>query len=247
MNQLQFSNTIDQYIEEVSNYLPYPKTITIEALDELRIDVQAALDDSIIKSPSSVFGSPRDVAKNISRSQEWGIKRAGWIKRLIAFLIDTMIQFGATMLYFIVGFFFLLSWFISGEKINILLTELLSEEGSSFNLGLNIFEALIFFVVFTFLIVTSIAILFCYNIILEHSFSTTIGKKLFGLIVVDESGIRITWQQAIIRNLTKTFISIEFLVLDVILGIGLEKQDSEKVRKQRSLDVLAETIVVINK
>jgi len=64
------------------------------------------------------------------------------------------------------------------------------------------------------------------------------------LIVVDESGIRITWQQAIIRNLTKTFISTEFLILDVILGIGLEKQDPQKAKKQRSLDVLAETMVI---
>lgn len=247
MDKYYISNNLDQYIDEVRGFLPYPRIKTKDALDELRIDVQAALDDSSIKNPSSVFGSPRDVAKNISRSREWGIKRAGWIKRLIAFLIDAMIQMGSAMLFFILGFFFLFSLFMSPEEISLLFADLIAEEESFLNLGLNIFESLLFFTFFTFLAITSIVILFCYNILLERSFSTTIGKKIFGLIVVDESGIRITWKQAIIRNLTKTFISIEFLILDVILGIGLERQDSEKTKKQRSLDVLAETIVVINK
>ncbi|MHA2332739.1 MAG: hypothetical protein ACXAEU_12015, partial [Candidatus Hodarchaeales archaeon] len=61
-------NQIDLYINEVSRLLPYPRSTKKEALDELRIDVQAAMRDSGGESPSTVFGNPLEVAKNVSQS-----------------------------------------------------------------------------------------------------------------------------------------------------------------------------------
>ncbi|MFX0065500.1 MAG: RDD family protein [Candidatus Hermodarchaeota archaeon] len=39
---------------------------------------------------------------------------------------------------------------------------------------------------------------------LEKVFSTTLGKRLYGLYVYDDSEVRLTWSQAFRRNLTKT-------------------------------------------
>ena len=94
-----------------------------------------------------------------------------------------------------------------------------------------------------FTITTVIGIL-GYNAILEYYFGATIGKKILNLSVVDQTGLRITWKQAIVRNFSKIIVSEEFLPLDVILGMILEKMDPEKARKQRGLDILAETIVI---
>ncbi len=78
----------------------------------------------------------------------------------------------------------------------------------------------------------------------EGLFSTTQGKKLFNLTVVDESGIKVKWSQVIIRNITKLGFSSQFLVFDLILGLILEKQYPEKTQKQRGMDRLAETVVM---
>ena len=65
--------------------------------------------------------------------------------------------------------------------------------------------------------------------------------------MIDQTGIRITWKQSIIRNLTKIPLADEFLLFDVILGMVLDKkQEPEKPTKQRAMDILAETVVVRN-
>ncbi len=93
-------------------------------------------------------------------------------------------------------------------------------------------------------IITPATVVFCaYNIILEHFFSATIGKWLLKLRVVDQSGIRMVARQSIIRNLSKIVLG-EFLILDVVLGMILEKQTPDRTQNQRGLDILAETIVI---
>jgi uncharacterized RDD family membrane protein YckC len=237
-------DTIVHFIEKIDSLLPYPTFKKEEVLEELRLDLEATMKDSDEKIPSVVFGTPRDVAKNLSLSQDWETERAGWGRRIAAFGIDATIQFTIIVIYFLAGFFFLLSRFMSSEEINQLLKEAFIEGGASFNPGFTVFEFIIFFGFLLFLTASSGLFLVCYSVVLERYFSTTIGKKIFGLLVVDESGIRISWQQAIIRNLTKIFVGTEFLLFDALIGLILEKQDPEKARKQRGLDILAETIVV---
>ncbi len=235
---------IVHYIEQIDRLLPYPKAKKEEVIEELLLDLKATMKDSDAKIPSTVFGTPRDVAKNLSLSQDWGTERAGWGRRIIAFGIDITIQFTIIVIYFLTGFFFLLSMFMSVEEITQLFEEAFIEGSASFNQEFTVFEILIFFGFLMFLTASSGLFLLSYSVVLERYFSATIGKKIFGLMVVDESGIRISWQQAIIRNLTKIFLGTEFLLFDIILGIVLEKQDPEKARNQRGLDILAETIVV---
>ena len=237
-------DTIVKYITQIDRLLPYSNYKKEEVLEELKLDLEATMKDSYAKTPSAAFGTPRDVAKNLSLSQDWGTERAGWGRRIIAFGIDVTIQFTIIAIYFLTGFFFLLSMFMTSDEINQLLKDAFIEGAASFNPEFTVFEFLIFFGFLMFLTASSGLFLLCYSVILERYFSKTIGKKIFGLMVVDESGIRISWQQAIIRNLTKIFVGTEFLLFDTILGIVLEKQDPEKTRKQRGLDILAETIVV---
>ncbi|MFX1283500.1 MAG: RDD family protein [Promethearchaeota archaeon] len=244
-------NTVDHYIEQLDRLLPYPKDKKEGILEEFRIDAQLAMKDSNETDPYAAFGSPRDVAKNLSQGHDWGTQRASWKIRTLALIIDVMIQV-AFIVIAIISFFLIflilfpdeavLRWFnSSGDSPDWFWTR---EEGWSewvIGEGLTLTQGIIVLILYLFLISSCLVVLIGYEIVLERVFSRTIGKKWLGLMVVDQSGIRITWTQAVIRNLSKIF---HLLLLDVVLGMILEKQDPKKTRKQRGMDILAETIVV---
>ena len=237
------TNNIDRYIKEISEFLPYPSSLKSKLLAGLRIDVQSAMEDSKSNNPSLVFGSPRDVARNFTKSQEWGTERAGWWFRILAYLIDIGIL-GLFMLFYTGGgVLAILALFVPFDKISELFKGSWGfDEPLTLQLDLTLIETIIFLTLLFFLIGSTILIVLSYLVALEHYYSTTIGKKLLKLSVVDISGIRITWEQAIIRNLTKIFGG--FLPIDFLLGLILERKNPQKTRKQRAFDILAETIVV---
>ncbi len=235
--------TIDGYIDEVRRFIPYSKEKTQEAIKELRIDIEAALVDADRKSPSIEFGSPREVALNIMESHpEWYSKRAGWWIRLGAFLFDLFIETILLVIYLGAGFLLIITFVIPYDE---LVQEFEKWGQESFN-HLELFtpEKLLLIILISFFSITTVMLLLGYNIVLEYYLGATFGKKLLKLLVVDQTGIRITWKQAIIRNLSKLLISEEILPFDVVLGMILEKLDPKKTQKQRGLDILAETIVV---
>ncbi len=233
-------NQIDMYINQVSRLLPYPKSTKKEALDELRIDVQSAMKDSKGETPSTVFGNPRNVAQNVSQGHDWHNERAGWGTRLLAWLIDLVME-ACLVLSILGGGFLLLIVIIPFDE---LMLEFSSWESGTSTLKFFSPQGLLFIAVITVLTVATVAAILGYNAALEYYFGKTIGKKLLCLAVVDKSGIKITWKQAIIRNLSKILVSEELLPFDVILGMILERMDPEKARNQRGLDILAETIVI---
>ncbi|MFX0184580.1 MAG: RDD family protein [Candidatus Hodarchaeota archaeon] len=244
-------NTVDHYIEQLDGLLPYPKHKKEGLLEEFRIDAQLAMKDSDNDDAYTVFGSPRDVAKNLSQGHDWGTQRASWKSRTLAFIIDVMIQV-AFIVIAAVGFFLIFlilfpdeavfQWFNwPGDSPDWLWTR---EEGWSewvIGEGLTLTQGIFVLILVLFFIGSFLSVIIGYEVVLERVFSQTIGKKLLGLMVVDQSGIRITWIQAVIRNLSKVF---DLLLLDAVLGMILEKQDPEKTQKQRGMDILAETIVV---
>ncbi|MFX0181759.1 MAG: RDD family protein [Candidatus Hodarchaeota archaeon] len=238
MGKTKELNQIDLYIKEVSRLLPYPKSKKKEALDELRIDVQAAMKDSEGESPYTVFGSPLDVAKNVSQGHDWHSKRARWLTRLFAWIIDLIIEGSLIILSLGIGFLIII--------ITVMPYDDLLQEFSNWESGTITFSAqvLLLIVFITFLFIVALIIIIGYNAVLEYYFGATVGKKLFNLAVVDHTGIKITWKQAIIRNLSKILLSEELLPFDVVLGMILERLDPEKTRNQRGLDILAETIVI---
>jgi uncharacterized RDD family membrane protein YckC len=237
----QKNNQIELYIKEVSSLLPYPQSKKKMVLDELRIDVQAAMKDSGGELPSLVFDDPREVAKNICQAQNWHRNRASWSRRFFAWLIDIFIEISGLIIYLGIGFLFLILFIYPFDD---LMQEFSNWESGIVDLSI---QGIILIVFITILTITTVILFVGYNAVLEYYFSATIGKKLLKITVVDQTGVRITGKQAIIRNFSKLFISEEILPLDVILGMILERLDPEKTRNQRGLDILAETIVIKQK
>lgn len=85
-----------------------------------------------------------------------------------------------------------------------------------------------------YLIVGSILIA-SYPIVAEAMYGKTIGKHLFGLRVVTESGTRITWLQAVVRNLP---IFLQIFVIDALFALFTE-------RSQRAFELLSRTRVIL--
>jgi hypothetical protein len=98
-------DTVDQYIKQLDWLLPYPKIKKEGILEEFQIDIQLAMKDSDKNDPYIVFGSPRDVAKNLSQGHDWGTQRASWKIRTLAFIIDVIIQITFIIFYFFVSLF----------------------------------------------------------------------------------------------------------------------------------------------
>lgn len=160
------------------------------------------------------FGDPYNVAKSISRGQDWGTVRADYRTRFWAFLIDQLIINVAIAIAF--------AWWIYGVIIPSL------EAPSSFLFAF--FGGLFLLLPYTLFWV------YGYFVVFEKMFSMTPGKRLFGLSVCDESGIRLTWSQALTRNITKA--EILLLLLELLIARYKHK------KYQRLLDSVATTIVV---
>jgi uncharacterized RDD family membrane protein YckC len=73
-----------------------------------------------------------------------------------------------------------------------------------------------------------------YLAIAEWHYGETLGKHLFGLCVVRESGARISFGQALVRQLP---LWLEFFWIDVLFALFTE-------RKQRAFELLSKTRVV---
>lgn len=221
MAKKQITDPIDSYIKEISNLIPYSENLKKPVLEELRRDVQDAL-GSDKRPPSVVFGSVHEVAKNLSVAQDWGAKPAKWGLRTLAFLIDNILISG---LFFIVG---IISLILADFPI----------ENIRFYRYLDIpFNFFFFF----FIGIPILIFILGYFIFFEKIYATTLGKRLLGLMVVDETGISISWTQAVLRNFTKVPFIGGFLPFDVIIGIFSEKT---RDKKQRVLDFVAGTIVI---
>ncbi len=216
MNNAKILNPIEFYIQKINKLLPYPKSVKNAILESLEQDIVEAMKDTRNPDPTEVFGDPYTVAKNLSHSKDLGISTVGFGIRTVAYFID---------------------FFLSLIVCIILITPTVFLIGPHVVYETNpiIFIAEFFLLILG--LISGIFIFFCYPILLEGLFSTTIGKRLFGLIVIDVSGIKITWKQAIIRNLPKT--QAEFLFFDVLIGKYIQKTNN-----QRALDQVAETLVV---
>jgi uncharacterized RDD family membrane protein YckC len=82
----------------------------------------------------------------------------------------------------------------------------------------------------------STALLFwIYTVVAEWQSGQTLGKRLFGLIVVREDGARISGGQAVVRQLPVLF---QFFWIDVLFALFTE-------RGQRAFELLSKTRVVV--
>jgi uncharacterized RDD family membrane protein YckC len=74
-----------------------------------------------------------------------------------------------------------------------------------------------------------------YPIVAEYRFGQTVGKHLFGLRVVRESGARISFGQSIVRQLPAFF---QVIWVDAMFALFTE-------RHQRAFELLSKTRVVL--
>lgn len=239
MNYNKQNFDLDLYMEEISHLIPYPTSVKGETLDDLRIDVENALKDASEKSPTEVFGSPSEVARNVIKGQNWHNNRAGWGIRFLAWGIDLFCKLSLGFILLGVGFLIFLFIIPFDELLSIIFEWEDTETMSAFLTTENIQKMIIML----FIITPATIAFMLYNIALESYYNTTIGKKILNLAVVDQSGIKISKRQAIIRNLSKIVLG-EILFFDVILGMILVRDRSTDTQYQRGLDIIAETIVI---
>lgn len=96
--------------------------------------------------------------------------------------------------------------------------------------GLAAMEAIILFVAFC-----GSALLCLYTIVAEYQTAQTLGKRVFGLRVVHESGRRISVGQAIVRQLP---IVLSVFLIDALFALFTDKS-------QRAFELLSKTRVVL--
>ena len=140
-----------------------------------------------------------------------------WIKRVIAFIVDSII----------IGIIFVITSIIFA--VLLLPVRLIT---------VDIFTGL-FAGVSTIL---SPLIVYGYYTIFEGSYNATIGKMFLGLKVMPLRGGRMSYKKAFVRNLTKPWnwiIAVLFL-LDLLVGFATEGDPRE-----RFMDTIAGTVVVI--
>ncbi|MHA1911945.1 MAG: RDD family protein [Candidatus Kariarchaeaceae archaeon] len=220
------ANRVELYLKDIEKYLPYGKEKNNELLDQVREDLLESQD--IETDPRIVYGEPRTVARNIASLKVAELETAGWVKRFFAFSIDMILATFTAILLLIPAFYIFPDL---EEQVKHLENNTL---GSINNTAVLV--GLIFFILY---MITIFAFCASYIIWVEKIYATSIGKKLFGFRVIDETGIKITWKQSFIRNISK--LQGEFLPLDVIIGLLMEKEEK---KKRRATEIASETRVV---
>lgn len=186
---------------------------------------------------------------------EFDFVLAGMLTRFLAWLVDTFVTIVLSIAIIFLPFF---SLYIGGaiavagvvvflarrfgaQRENVELTLPLSLVGSGLTLALGglaitwisptIGVALVFILYFL--------VDWGYAIFLEGLWNgQTVGKKVFGLRVIQESGVRISWLQAVLRNLARP---VDRLPVFYLVG-GLAALFTPS--QQRLGDLLAGTVVI---
>ena len=232
---------LTSYMRKVNSWLPYPKEKKSRLLENLREEVNEAIQDTGNSDPVIAYGEPYQIAKALSLSQDWGTKPAGWGIRVFAFIIDLVLVMSFCLTYLILGLIVLLRIDVSQA----LTISALSEAFDIIQRDLDLGSFLILIPIVLLYVLGAALIYSAYFVILEKVYSATVGKRVLGLRVVDKSGIRLTLKQVILRNFTKFPGVAEFLIFDVILG--MLKTERGQGEYQRATEILAEAIVVRTK
>lgn len=217
-----------EFLNQVNSWLPPRASKKDKWLQELRQDLETAYEDiSADLSTSerwrevlSEFGEPMEVAKNLVSSRAESFTRASYSRRVVAYLIDMVITFGLAILFILP--------LVGGVYLSIVYGDVSTDRDTV--------PIILLLLLVNLLIVLVITALVGYFVVLERQWGATVGKRVLGIQVVSETGLRLTWQQAIVRNLSK--LNEQFLLIDWLIGWLL------KTDRQRGLDVAAKTQVV---
>ena len=210
------SKQAEKYLKKIVALLPYPKEQKKPLINDFKMDLLEAMEDSKENNPIKVFGRPREVARSLAQSKSWDIAPADFMRRYIAYFIDFSISF-------FLGFILLVLFitFVQDFSPNFFTTR------RSFYPAVTIFITTMSIPLYIF---------FFYPTFVEGVFSTSIGKRICGLWIIDDVGIKITWYQSFIRSLTKLFPLL--LIFEAIIGYRQNKTH------QRVMDTIARTTVI---
>ncbi len=75
-------------MNKVGSYFPYSNDIKKLILEEFQLDINEIIDDKKDSDPEDIFGNPREVARDISLSIDWKLRRAGLSFRFVSYIID---------------------------------------------------------------------------------------------------------------------------------------------------------------
>lgn len=199
-------SAVERYVGEVLSYIHAPTTQKKRLEEDLRNHFEEALKGN--ESPQEIvrkLGKPEDVAHSFMG--EIPLHYAGFWSRTGAFLLDILFCLNLTVPFLLL--LFAVFGFDGGEMKPFVFVLLLL-----FGLG-------------------AAGVFLLYFPLLETRFGQTLGKRLFHLWVIAESGQPIGMGQAILRRLSTFF---DFLWLDALFIPFTEK-------KQRALDIVARTVV----
>ena len=217
----EFSPYIQDYVKKVLSFIPNSKASKnivfdgfLEDIKEsLRVNSESSEDIDLIKE----FGTPKEVAKNICQSVDWIDKPVSLGLRTGAFFIDFLINGGIYALLMYSG-----------------LIMIITIENNTPQIELNL--RMTFGII---ICVLSSIIYLGYYFLFEWKWATSPGKRLLHLWVCDESGIKPTFKQIFIRNVTKP---VPFLLGPDILLVKIDNEPPSKY--YRLLDEMTRTIIV---
>jgi uncharacterized RDD family membrane protein YckC len=198
--------TGDLYIQSVINQIPAEMPLRDQIAMELRAHVAERIaQGQPLDEILRQLGDPSHLAESYLASVP--LTAATLFSRLVAKLID------AGIVCLIVGAVAAVLWLSAGSRV----------------LGPDVFPWLP--------VVCGLGAVFGYagyTIFAEYHYGRTIGKKLMGIRVVQESGTRITLGQAALRQLPFFF---QFFFIDALFALFTEK-------RQRAFELLTKTRAV---
>ena len=196
---------VDDYVREVIDRVPYDPALREQIAMEVRSHIAERMERGASEEEAlAKLGDPVALAESYLAAIP--LVSASFLSRLGAKLVDVVVMLAA------MAPFGLLAW-LAFER----------QDPS--------FLPLLLLVVCFLLIVPG----FClYTAIAEHGWSTTVGKSLFGLRVVRESGGRIGFGQALVRQLP---VFLEVFLIDALFALFTD-------RSQRAFELVSKTRVV---
>ncbi|OLS19741.1 MAG: hypothetical protein HeimC3_43620 [Candidatus Heimdallarchaeota archaeon LC_3] len=218
---------ISKFLDKVDYLLPFNSEIKKIPLDFLKKDIMDGFHSDKNFKLETIIGTPLETAKALYSTYEFIEHKAGFLVRSLAFIFDLILIFIFSFASIFTGVQFII--FTQSTDVNSPILTIL----------------IYILILITYLF--GICFLLLYFIILEKYYSTTLGKYILGLRVIDKTGIKISWKQAVTRSISKIIFiiplfNIQFIILDVLIGYIYNRNE-----KVRGLDIIAETIVIREK
>ena len=197
--------TAEDYINSVLQYMPPGTPLRQQIALELRGHfAEREANGQTVEEIARQLGDPARLAESYLSAVP--LKKAAFQTRMAAKVLDWCVVVGAVLAIFLP--IALLFWYLGYEHFLPFLLPVAV-----------IFASLLFL---------------GYTIVAEWQSGQTVGKKLLGLLVVQESGARISLGQSVVRSLPSLF---QVFMIDALFALFTDKH-------QRAFEMLSKTRVV---